>query len=129
MRPAEEGAVLPTRTDAAAATLGLRDMARVHEIDRRLYSIRLARTGLKWVVFPGVGVLGALTLHGVLEALAIGVPTAADVLGGAFILLTAAAGYLQSSGQCREEEANLEAERSSIAARESHLEYTRIPSL
>jgi hypothetical protein len=54
MRPAEEEAVLLTGTDAPAATLGLRDMARVHEIDRRLYSIRLARNGLEYARIPSL---------------------------------------------------------------------------
>jgi hypothetical protein len=125
MRPVGKGAMTPKSTDPPAAAISLRAVARVREIDRRLYSIQFTRRGLKWVAFPGFGVLGVLILQ---RVLATGVEsTTANVLGGAFMLLMAATGFVQSSRVSREAVAALEAERASIMAGEKAVRKLLIP--
>lgn len=45
----------------------LHDVARLHQIDRELVTLRVGLLGLKWVVFPGLGVAAALILRRLLE--------------------------------------------------------------
>lgn len=94
--------------------LGLRDIARVREIDRRLYSIGLTHRGMKWIVTPGLGVVGVIILQRILDAA--GSLTMVDVLVRMLGLLPAAVTYIEASRRSRSEVAALEDERSTLVA-------------
>lgn len=106
-----------------ATRLGLRDIARVREIDRRLYSIGLTHRGLKWVVTPALGVLGVMVLPRILETA--GSLTMIGVLGGVVGLLPGVLAYLEASRRSRSEVAALEDERSNLVASVGTRDLTR----
>lgn len=107
-------AVTSNSNDTPAARIGLRDLARVREIDRQLYSLGLKHRGMKWVVTPGFAVVGVIVLQRILDAA--GSLTTLDVLVGMLGLLPAAMIYIESTRRSRTEVAALESERAGIVS-------------
>jgi hypothetical protein len=106
-----------------ATRIGLRDLARVREIDRQLYSIGLKRRGMKWVVTPALGVLGVTVLPRILDTA--GSLTTVGVLVGMLGLFPAAMTYIEASRRLRAAVAALESERSILVSSDVARALTR----
>jgi hypothetical protein len=106
-----------------ATRIGLRDLARVREIDRQLYSIGLKHRGMKWVVTPALGVLGVTVLPRILDTA--GSLTTVGVLVGMLGLLPAAMTYIEASRRSRTAVAALESERSILVSSDVTRALTR----
>ena len=97
-----------------ATRIGLRDLARVREIDRQLHSIGLKHRGMKWVVTPALGILGVMVLTRILDTA--GSLTTVGVLVGMLGLLPGVMMYIEASRRARKEVAALESERSVLVS-------------
>ena len=116
-------ALTSNRNDPLAVRIRLRDLAWVREIDRQLYSMGLKHQGMKWIVTPGLGVMGVLAFQRVLDAAAS--LAAVDVLVGMLGLLPATIVYIETTRRSRTEVAALESERASLVSATRPLSSTR----
>ena len=115
MKGTGKSALTRKGSDFLVGPSNLRDLARVHAIDRHLFVFRLRRSGMKWVVLPGLGLGYALLL---LRLLRTGVLPMPGLLATSLGFIAVGFGFLQVSRNLQDEVAELEAERCSLMARE-----------
>jgi hypothetical protein len=92
-----------------AHVLTLRSAARVREIDRQLYRVRLSRLGARWIILPGVAVIGLMTAERVASAWS--AITLEHVIGGLLLIVTSATGYIAARRDSQQRRKSLEQER------------------
>lgn len=101
-----------TRTPVASATLGLRESARVREIDRQILNIRIRRIGLQWVILPAFAVsIGVVSL----SVLGTGPVPIAGAVTAAVGVVTAGLAAVRFWDDSRQEISDLRAERGELA--------------
>lgn len=97
--------------------LDLRSIARVREIDRQLYRDRLGRRGAKWIIVPGLAIVGMMITQGIASLwpeIELG-----HVITLAAALSMAATAYFAASRDSRRRRSELERERSILLSRTS----------
>jgi hypothetical protein len=97
--------------------LDLRSIARVREIDRQLYRDRIGRWGARWIILPGLAIVGLMITQSI-------APVWSEIEPGHVItlaasILTAATACLAASREIRRRRAELERERSILLGRTS----------
>jgi hypothetical protein len=89
----------------------------VREIDRQLYRIRLSRLGARWIILPGVAVVGFMVAQGVASAWS--AITLEHVIGGVLLIVTSATGYVAARRDSQQRRRSLEQERAVLLRRTS----------
>jgi hypothetical protein len=97
--------------------LTLRSAARVREIDRQFYRIRLSRLGARWIILPGVAVIGFRTAERVASTWS--AITLEHVIGGLLLIVTSATGCFAAWRDSQQRRTNLEQERPVLLRRTS----------
>jgi len=102
-----------TRRDAEQAG-DLRDIARLHQIDRELVGLRVRLSGLKWVVLPGLGLVTAMIGRRLLE---IGPPSMSALLTALIGAVTGGVAIIHGYRRSRETVDDLLEERALLFER------------
>ena len=100
-----------------AHVLSLRSAARVREIDRQLYRIRLSRLGARWIILPVVAVIGFMAAERVASAWS--AITLEHVIGGVLLIVTSATGYFAARRDSQQRRKSLEQEGAVLLKRTS----------
>ena len=92
----------------------LHDVARLHQIDRELVGLRIRLWGVKWVAFPGLGLVAGMIGHRLLE---VGPPSMSALLTALIGAITGGAALVQAYRRSRETVDDLLEERTLLSER------------